>query len=123
MNKIATLIANGEITVEELANAQELIDRAEIVNQGLEACKKTIMFPLGVCEIDCYSYTDSDGEYNSWGSCTNDGTFTCYCNWGGDHIIGKCNLKDFVSVFMAFEKHEFVNDLRRFLLTQISKAN
>ena len=123
MNKLATLIANGEITVEELANARELIDRAEIVTKGLEACKKTLVFPFGVSEINCYSYMDSAGEYQSWGSCTSDGIFTCSCNWGGNHVIGKCSLTNFAEVFMAFDNDEFVHDLRRFLLQQIKKAN
>ncbi len=122
MNKLATLIANGDITVEELANAKELIDRAELVTKGLEACKKTLSFPLGANVIDCYSYTDSAGEYSSWGSCTSEGIFTCSCNWGGNHVIGECNLTNFAEVFMAFDNNEFTNDLRRFLLRQIKEA-
>ena len=123
MNKLANLIANGEITVEELANAGELIERAELVSKGLKACKRTILFPFGTDEISCYSYMDSAGEYQSWGSCTKDGVFTCSCNWGGNHETGKCNLTNFTEVFMAFENDEFAHDLRRFLLQQIEKAN
>lgn len=123
MNKLANLIANGEITVEELANATELIERAELVTKGIEACKKTIVFSLGKKEIECYSYMDSAGEYQAWGSCTNDGVFTCSCNWGGNHVIGSCNLTDYKDVFMAFENSEFKHDLRRFLTWQIEKAN
>lgn len=62
MNKLATLIAKGEITVEELVSAKELIERAELVTNGIKACRKTLMFPFGVSEINCYSYTDSAGE-------------------------------------------------------------
>ncbi len=122
MNNLATLIANGDITVEELANAKELIDRAELTMKGVEACKKTLTFPLGVSTINCYSYMDSAGEYEAWGTCTSDGIFTCSCNWGGNHVIGECNLTNFAEVFMAFENGEFVRDLRRFLLQQIKKA-
>ena len=58
MNKLATLIANGSITVEELASAHELIERAELVMKGIEACKKTLLFPVNTSSIDCYSYMD-----------------------------------------------------------------
>lgn len=123
MNKLAELVANGTITVEELAKAQDLIYRAKVVTQGLEACKKNIAFPFGVKEIQCYSYTDSCGEYESRGICTIDGIFTCYSNWGGNHIIGKCNLTNFSEVFTAFDNNEFAADLQRFLLQQIKKAS
>lgn len=63
----AALIANGTITVEELANASELIERATLVKAGLEACKKTILFPIGETEILCYEYTDHAREYYAWG--------------------------------------------------------
>lgn len=123
MNKIATLIAKGEITVEDLASANELIERAELVMNGIEACKKTLSFSFGVSSIYCYSYTDRAGEYEASGECFDDGTFICYCNWGGYHEIGRCNLTNFAEVFMAFENREFACDLRRFLLQQIEKAN
>lgn len=116
MNKLTDLILKGEITVQELANANELIERAELVTKGINACKKTIVFPLGVNEVNCYSYMDSAGEYEAWGSCTLDGVFTCSCNWGGNHVIGKCNLTDFSEVFVAFENSDFAHNLRRFLL-------
>ena len=123
MNELANLIANGTITVEELASAKQLIERAELVRNGLEACKKTLAFRFGESSIDCYSYTDFAGEYEAWGNCQIDGTFTCWSNWGGNHIIGKCNLTNFAEVFMAFENKDFAYDLHRFLLEQIKKAN
>lgn len=123
MNKLAALIASGEVTVEELANAGELIERAQLVTKGIEACKKTLTFPFGVSEIYCYSYTDRAGEYSSWGYCSRNGIFACSCNWGGNHVIGTCNLTDFADVFMAFENKEFECDLRKFLTQQIEKAN
>ena len=119
---LVELIAKKEITVEGLSSAKALIERAELVTKGLQACKKTLMFPLGVDEINCYSYMDSAGEYEAWGKCTVDGTFTCYCNWGGNHLIGSCNLTNFSEVFMAFENSSFEHNLRRFLLQQIKKA-
>ena len=123
MNKLAKLIAEGTITVEELANAEKLIERAKLVTEGINACKKTLVFPFGTKEITCYEYTDSAGEYSSWGSCTNDGVFTCSCNWGGNHKTGSCNLTNFSEVFMAFENNEFAHDLAKFLRQQIEKAN
>lgn len=122
MNKLANLIATGEITVEELANAKELIERAELVITGLKACEKTIKFSFGVSEINCYSYMDSAGEYESWGTCTRDGIFTCSCNWGGNHVTGQCDLTNFADVFTAFDNSEFCHDLKRFLSQQIKKA-
>lgn len=122
MNNLAKMIATGKISIEELAGATELIERAKLVTEGIEACKKTISFPLGCIEVNCYHYMDSAGEYESWGTCTTDGIFTCSCNWGGNHVTGSCNLTDYADVFSAFENCEFEQDLRRFLKWQIEKA-
>ena len=123
MNSLAKMIAEGKITVEELANAETLIERAKFVRKAIQACKKTITFPLGISTISCYDYTDRAGEYHSWGECTNDGVFTCYCNWGGDHKIGFCNLTNFAEVFIALGDAAFSYDLERFLKEQIKIAN
>lgn len=123
MNKLAKLVANGRITVEELASANDLIERAKLVRDGIEACLKTISFPLGASEVECYYYMDKAGEYTAWGDCNQDGIFTCLCNWGGNHVIGECDLTNFAEVFMAFENEEFGENLRRFLKAQIDKAN
>ena len=122
MSKFEELIADEIITVEELANAHELIDRANLVKEGPSACKKTLLFPLGTEEINCYSHMDSVGEYETWGACTNDGLFICYITWGGNHEIGRCNLNNFADTFLAFNNEDFASDLRRFLLEQIEKA-
>ena len=50
------------------------------------------------------------------------GTFVCWCNWGGNHEIGRINLNNFAEVFMAFESPDFAHDLKRFLKEQIEKA-
>ena len=121
MGKLLEMIARGEISAEELANASELINRAAFVKEGIEACQKTILFPLGTKEIKCYEYTDSAGEYQAWGTCRNDGLFSCYCNWGGNHLIGECNLSNFEEVFKSLDNKEFKHDLQRFLNLQISK--
>ena len=123
MNKLANLISEGTITVEELANAPQLIERAKFVQEALKACSKTLMFPLGVTKLECYSYTDRAGEYHSWGSVSADGTFVCYCNWGGNHCIGRVNLTNPSDVFMAFEDTEIASDLKRFLQDQIQKIS
>ena len=122
MNNLAKLIANGNVTVEELSAAPELIERAQYVVKAIAACRKTLVFPLGTTQIVIYSYTDRAGEYEAWGSCTNDGFFTCFCNWGGKHQTGHVNLTNSADVFMAFENEEFKYDLKRFLDQQIAKA-
>lgn len=122
MNKLATLIANGEITIQELANATDLIERAQLVTNGIEACKKTLAFHFGETQISCYQYMDSAGEYEAWGTVDTSGLFICYTNWGGNHEIGRCDLTNFMEVFLAFEKNEFSSDLKRFLKWQIEKA-
>ncbi len=122
MNRLANFIASGKITVEELATAPELIERAKFVTEALNACKKTIQFPFGTSEIDCYFYRDGFGEYEAWGTCNSDGLFTCSCNWGGNHVIGRVNLTNSGDVFMAFDNQEFCSDLKRFLSEQIEKA-
>lgn len=122
MNKLASWIANGTLSVEELASAPDLIERAKLVKEGLKACNKTLLFPFGVSRMSCYSYTDRAGEYSSWGFVTTSGLFTCFCNWGGDHEIGRVNLANPGEVFLGFENKEFSSDLERFLLEQISKV-
>ena len=122
MGKLATMVANGEISIEELVGATELIERAKLVTEGIDACKKTIRFPLGSDEVECYSYWDTAGEYHSWGTCKSDGTFTCCCNWGGNHQTGQCNLTNYSEVFNSFDISDFKYDLQRFLEQQIEKA-
>lgn len=121
-NKLVTLIANEEISVEELANAPKLIDRASFVVKAIEACKKTLVFSVGTEEIGCYTYTDRAGEYYAWGNCTHEGVFRCCCNWGGDHEIGRVNILSFKEVFLALNDNEFEADLTRFLNEQIEKV-
>ena len=121
-NKLAQYIANGFISVEDLANAEELIARAKLVTNALKACKNQILFPMGTEKIKCYDYTDRAGEYHAWGMCNLNGDFLCYTTWGGEHLIGKVNLNNFSQVFMAFENEEFARDLNRFLQEQLNKV-
>lgn len=121
-SKLAELIVNGTISIEELADAHEFIERAKLVRDGLMACTKTLLFPFGKNEISAYRYMDRAGEYESWGTVSRDGIFSCWCNWGGDHEIGKVDLNDFNAVFLALENSEFTFDLTRFLQEQIDKV-
>ena len=124
MEKLAELIAKGEITVKELDAANNLIERAKLVENGIKACKKTIMFPLGSSSIQCYSYKDPESENEAWAVCTNDGTFTCSrTHYDVTLTVGKCNLLNFEEVFKALGHGEFSSHLERFLLQQIDKAN
>ena len=120
--KLAELIANGTVSIEDLKNAPELIERAQLVTDGLKACSKTLLFPMGTEIIKCYTYTDRAGEYEAWGNVNRNGVFTCWCNWGGKHEIGRINLNNPTEVFMAFENREFAHNLKRFLEEQIGKA-
>lgn len=122
MNQTARENANGAKSVQEQDILNELMERERFVKKAVEACKKTIVFPIGVNKISCYSYTDSAGEYESWGECTQDGIFTCWCNWGREHIVGCCNLTSAEDVFQVFENEYFKDDLKRFLEEQIRKA-
>lgn len=122
MNKLATLIANGEISVQELASGYELIERARLVTDGINACKKMINFPLGVNSVTCYRYTDSFGEYEAWADCTPDGTVTFYCNWGGNRQIAQLNITNYSDVFLGFENSELNGDLARFLKRKIEES-
>lgn len=119
MNKIANLLAAGEIQPADLVGANELIERANLVHAAMEQLSKKILFPLGTQSVTCYDYTDRAGEYSAWGNCNIYGDFTCCSNWGGDHVIGRCNLLSFDSIFNAFDKPEFSNDLERFLKSML----
>ena len=121
MNTLAELIANGTITVEELASATELIERAKLVTEGVEACKKTISFPFGSTRINCFKQMHGDADY--WAECTVEGNFTAYSNWGGNHITGTCNLNNFENVFKSFENDDFAYIHKKFLQEQIRKAS
>ncbi len=116
------MVANSTISVEELEKAPELIERARLVNQGIEACKKNLLFPWGVDKLNCYEYTDNAGEYSAWGTFNREGIFVCYCNWGGNHEIGRVNFNSPKEVFLAFENNDFQHDLTRFLKSQISES-
>lgn len=122
MNKIEDLIANGTITVKDLVEATELIERAKLVSAGIEACKKTITIPLGSDSVSCYNYMDRFGEYESWAKCEKDGRVTFYSNWGGNHEIGSCNITSFEEVYKAFSNTELASDLKRFLKQKIEES-
>lgn len=122
-NKLAELLANGTITVEELAGANELIEQAKLITEGIKACQKLIYFPLGTSEVECYNYTDAAGEYHAWGTCSSNGIFICSTSWGGTHELGRCNLNDAKSIFEAMDKDdELACNIERFLREMIQKA-
>ena len=122
MGKLTEMVDNGQISVQELCSVNELVELANLAAEGVEACKKTIVFPLGTTEVQCYSYIDRAGEYESWGSCRNDGIFECASSWGGPHIIGYVDITSYEEVFKALRNEEFRFDLERFLRIQIEKA-
>ena len=124
MSKIADMITQGLIDPEDLLSAENLLKRLKLVSEGITACKKTLQFPLGVTEIECYQYTYSNHDYRVWGRCSSDGLFKCFCDpaLDGSYKIGCCDLNDFENVFMSIEKKLFGSHLEAFLEEQIEKA-
>lgn len=122
MGNLVKLILDGVISVEDLADAPELIERAALVKEAVAACQKTISFPLGKDEVFCYDYTDRAGEYSAWGTVYHNGVFVCECNWGGNHEIGRVDLTSSTELFKALGDEAFSYDLERFLREQIEKA-
>ena len=113
------LIVNGKIPLEDVTDC-ELIDRINLIKNGIEACKHNIVFPFGTEEIRCYQHKNVDEEI--WGELYFSGIFMCLSSTNG-HILGCCNLKSFSDVFWAFDNPEFGVELRRFLLEQIELKN
>ena len=122
MSKLLDLLKKGEITLEEITAVPDLIERAKFVQQALEACKKTLLFPMGSITIPCYNYTDSAGEYEAWGEISHNGVLTMWSNWGGNHQIGQVNLNQPYDILKSLDDKEFGHDLKRFLDEQIKKA-
>ena len=123
MNGLVKMITDGVISVEELAAAPELIERAKLVKEGLAACMKNITFPFGKNEIPCFSYMDRAGEYESWGSVNRDGTLVIWSNWGGNHEVGRVNIFQPAQVFTALENQSLKCNLECFLKQQIQKSS
>ena len=122
MNKIVDLIELNELSIEELAKADYLVKRAELVKEGLEACKKTISFPLGVKKQECY-HEKFRTDYEAWAIVENDGSITFYNNNSTNQIAGSTNLTSEKEVFMAFENKDIARDLEHFLQIQIMQVN
>ena len=120
-NKLVRLIVDGTISVEDLAEAPEIIDTAKLAERGCEACKRTIAFCFGETEKHVYSYMDSAGEYEAWAICYNSGLCKFYSNWGGNSQTGQCNITDSKDVFLSLFNSNFRHDLTRFLQQQIDK--
>ena len=121
-NKLVKLIAEGKITVEELSQAERIIQMAELVKAAMDAIPKTVKIPLGADKVDCYQYWSSD--YEAYGIAHNDGTFECRSNWGGDHEEGRCNLLDSKEILLALvETNSFSSNLERFLKECIKNEN
>ena len=117
MKKLAQMLACGEITIEDLADASGLIEQANLIDEGIKACKKGIfLFPWGKDTIQVYDFYGSGGESHHWATFDRSGELVFYSNWGGDHQTGRCNLNDIQSVYECFEKHETEGDISRFLM-------
>ena len=85
-----------------LRDATNLFELLDFVAAGIEACKETLLFPMGK---DTIVLTHEDCEYH----CQFNGELTCFYS-GSNNILGICNLNDFNNVFMAI-LYQYDNEL------------
>ena len=122
MDKLIELIKSGEISVEDLTKAPEIIENSELALQGLEACKKTISFPLGQNTIRWR------GNWNSIESCYEGRAEIQYPSTiifynDSPDPLGTFDLCKPNEIFLAFcEKNHLRTLLYQFLNDQISDA-
>lgn len=120
--KLSDLIENGTISIEDfIAEAPEVTERARLVNDGLKACTKTLLFPLNVEVLFYLLCPDGFNGYDSVGYVSRDGIFSCfyYCD---NEEIGRVNLNNPTEVFIALESGIFAYYLRKFLEQQIQNS-
>lgn len=127
--KLSELIANGTITItisieDLLGEAPKVIECAKLVNDGLKACTKTLLFPLNVEKLECFSCAEDCGYSDYRGTVSRDGTFTCLEYGEEEYCIGSVNLNNPTDVFTALlpDHDAFARCLKKFLEQQILKA-
>lgn len=94
---LAKLVWERVIAPCDLRDAKDLFKLLDFVAAGIEACKETLLFPMG---RDTIVLTHENCEYHI----KFNGELICYDD--SDEILGNCNLNDFNDVFMAiFYQH------------------
>ena len=118
-NKIVELINNGTISLRDLVDASDLIEKTKFVNEAVEACKKTLFFPVGEDVIQCFDHVKGNYHFTGW--CTREGEFSLNSNLSEMKFVGCCNILDFYDVFRNLDT-EMKTGLEIFLKEQIQKA-
>ena len=93
LGNLAKSIRERVIAPCDLRDAKDLFKPLDFVAAGIEACKETLLFPMG---RDTIVLTHEDCEYH----CKFNGELICYDEESND-VLGNCNLNDFNDVFMA----------------------
>lgn len=93
LGNLAKSIRERVIAPCDLRDAKDLFKLLDFVAAGIEACKETLLFPMG---RDTIVLTHEDCEYH----CKFNGELICYDEESND-VLGSCNLNDFNDVFMA----------------------
>ena len=115
---LVNLITNGQLKVEDLCTAPEVIKFAELVTRGIQACKKLIVFHLGEESVCCYKYI-ADG-YSISGTCYAEGKLVLHSTLIGNIVT--CNLLDSKSVFSSLNDNDVRVELERFFQEMIKQA-
>ena len=102
-NKMVELIANGTITIDDLANMDKYINDAKLVKSALANVSKKFTFPFGTTRIEAYRC--KRGDFDVWADLRNDGTITFWESalYRGARITAEMNLNNFQEVFTALE--------------------
>lgn len=123
MNNIVKLIESGEITVEDLSNAPQVIENAKLARQGLEACKKTLHFPFGQSTIKWSGPWNEDEDFSDgWAEIKYPSSITFFSSAAP---LGTLDLSDSKGIFLALcdcEQDHLRTLLYHFLNEHISKA-
>lgn len=93
LGNLAKLVRERVIAPCDLRDAKDLFKLLDFVAAGIEACKETLLFPMG---RDTIVLTHENCEYH----CKFNGELICYDEESND-VLGNCNLNDFNDVFMA----------------------
>lgn len=117
-HSLEELVARGEVTGSSLSDAEELIERIRLVQNGIEACNKTVIMYLGDEASICYICQTQRGlvkmTVNKYGSLT---------FWVDDVPHYKVDLTNFDIVYVAI-KEEFLGEhLKKFLQENIQLAH